>query len=698
MRTLLCLGAVLLAAAPAVAQPLPQPLVTGLKNPESVAAGPGGKIYVSVVGEFDKDGDGSIVTVADGKATPFVTGLNDPKGLAVYAGRVLYVADKNRVMRVDLASGTMTEFAPAAAFPTPPMFLNDVVVDPESGAVYVSDSGDFKGTGGAVYRIAPAPFTKGKGPAPDPKKLPAVTTVVDAKKLPGLHTPNGLAMDGQAHLLVLDNGTGTLHRVKIAAGTAEKVADGFGKGDGVCWDHFGRLFVTDHPAGKVYVIPKPGAKPVLMAQGFQGAADICLDPTGKAILVPDMKAGTLTAVPVTIPGAEVDTSPLPVAAELAFPNLKWTGWQAQTDDGRPNPFRPILLTHFGDGSNRVIVATQQGVIHAFPNDQAAKETTVFLDITDRVKYDDRTNEEGFLGLAFHPKYKENGEFFVFYTPKYKGKGVNVVSRFRAVKGDPNKADPDSEEVLLRIEKPFWNHDGGTICFGPDGYLYITHGDGGAANDPMDNGQNLNSLLGKVLRIDVSAKGEGKSYAVPKDNPFVGRKDARGEIWAYGVRNLWRMAFDRKTGELWAGEVGQNLYEEIFIITKGGNYGWNRRESFHPFGPKGVAENKDMIDPIWEYHHDVGKSITGGTVYRGPRLPELDGYYLYGDYVSARIWALKYDAKAGRVTANRPVGDPNKPLHSFGEDEKGEVYFVTAAPNGKGIYWFARTTKGGASGR
>jgi glucose/arabinose dehydrogenase len=676
----------------------PPPIVSGLKNPESVAVGPGGKIYVSVIGEFDKDGDGSIVVIENGMAKEFVGGLNDPKGIAIFAGRVMYVADKNRVLQVDLATGRATEIVKPEAFPNPPKFLNDVVVDPESGTVYVSDSGDFQGNGGAVYRISPPPMFKGKGPGPDPKKGPTVTVVVDKQKMPGLHTPNGLAMDGQSHLLMVDLGTGVLSRIKIATGAAEKVADGFGKADGVCWDHFGRLFVTDHPAGKLWAIPKPGAKPVLMAQGFQGAADICLGPDGKTVLVPDMKAGTVHAVPISIPGAEVDTSPLPLQAELAFPNLKWTDWKPQTDDGRPNQLRPILLTHFGDGSNRVVVPTQHGVIHVFPNDQAAKETTVFLDITDRVKYSDATNEEGFLGLAFHPKYKENGEFFVFYTPKYKGKGQNVVSRFRVSKTDPNKADPGSEEVLLRFDKPFWNHDGGTILFGPDGYLYVTHGDGGAANDPMENGQNLNSLLGKVLRIDVNAKEDGKTYAIPKDNPFAGRKDARGEIWAYGVRNLWRMAFDRKTGELWAGDVGQNLYEEIIIVTKGGNYGWNRRESYHPFGAKGVDVNKDMIEPIWEYHHDVGKSITGGNVYRGPRLPELDGYYLYGDYVSARIWALKYDAKAGRVVENRPVKDPNKPLYSFGEDEKGEVYFLTATLDGKGIYWFARTAKGGAGGR
>src|SRR5262249_17730726 len=169
--------------------------------------------------------------------------------------------------------------------------------------------------------------------------------------------------------------------------------------------------------------------------------------------------------------------------------------------------------------------------------------------------------------------------------------------------------------LLELPKPFWNHDGGTIVFGPDGYLYIAVGDGGAANDPFENGQNLKTMLGKIHRIDVDRKDGGLAYAIPKDNPFGNKAGARGEIWAYGLRNVWRMAFDRKTGRLWAADVGQNLWEEICLIEKGGNYGWNPRESLHPFGNKGVDANKDMIDPIWEDHHAVGKSITGGALSR-----------------------------------------------------------------------------------
>jgi glucose/arabinose dehydrogenase len=668
MTTPLALIAAMLVGPLAAGGPPSAPLASGMTNPQSAAVGPAGKVYLTTSGEFDKPGDGAVLVLDGGKPVPFAGGLDDPKGLAAYQ-RWLFVADRDRVLRID-AGGKVQVFVEPTAFKVPPQSLTDVAVDPESGTVFVSDAG------GTVYRIA-----QRNG------KANGVSAVADAKRLPGLKAPAGLALDGASHLLVGDSGTGTVHRVKLADGTAEKVADGLGAASGLAWDHFGRLFVSDREGGKVYAIARPGDRPVLVAEGVP-AADLCYDPANKRLLVADAKAGTLVALPTTVPGAEVDETPLPVQTALAFPDLKWTGWSPETPDGKSNTFRPIVLTHAGDGSNRVFLATQHGVIHVFPNDQAAKETKVFLDLTDRVRYDDKTNEEGFLGLAFHPRYKETGEVFVFYTPK-KEKLVNVVSRFRVSKSDPDRADPASEEEVLRFEKPFWNHDGGTICFGPDGMLYVTHGDGGAANDPFDNGQKLGSLLGKVLRIDVDRKEDGKNYAVPKDNPFVGTEGARPEVWAYGLRNIWRMAFDRKTGRLWAGDVGQNLWEEIDLIERGGNYGWNRREGLHPFGAKGVGVRKDMIDPIWEYHHDVGKSITGGTVYRGGRLPELEGHYIYADYVTTKIWALKYDDGQRRVVANRPIPDRARPILSFGEDEKGEVYLLTTATDGKGVFWFTR---------
>ncbi|MCH8829254.1 MAG: PQQ-dependent sugar dehydrogenase [Planctomycetes bacterium] len=400
-------------------------------------------------------------------------------------------------------------------------------------------------------------------------------------------------------------------------------------------------------------------------------------------------SSAVVAVLASVATAQVDTSPLPLKAELAFPQLQWTGWSAVSDRGKQQPLRPIVVTHAGDGTNRVFVATQRGVIHVFPNRQDVKKTSVFLNMQKQVVYIDKQNEEGLLGVAFHPKYKKDGRFFVYYTTTAAPR-TSIISSFRVSRDDPNRADPKSEVVIMRVKQPFWNHNGGTLVFGPDGYLYIALGDGGSANDPYRNGQNLKTLLGTILRIDVNRKSRGRNYAIPKDNPFVRRgKRARPEIYAYGLRNVWRMSFDRKTGALWAGDVGQKLWEEINIIKKGGNYGWNIREAKHPFGPRGSGPRRGLIDPIWEYHHDIGKSITGGHVYRGSRLPELAGKYLYADYVSGKIWALDYDWKKKRVVGNRPIPGNKMPVITFGEDETGDVYFCIVSPTGKGIYRFVR---------
>jgi glucose/arabinose dehydrogenase len=649
---------------------VPKTMITGLKNPESVVVGSDGRLYITEIGEFNKDGDGRVLVVENGKAVPFATGLDDPKGIVAWT-KFLFVADNKRVWKID-DKGKATVFAEEKAFPIPPLFLNDITVD-EKGVLYVSDSGDLKGEGGAIFRID----LKGK-----------VTLVTDGKSNKQIKTPNGLVMDGKNHLLMVDFGSGDLLRIRISDGQTTKIADGFDGGDGLAWDWFGRLFITSWKTGKVWGIPRPGEKAILLAEGFESAADLCLDPSGKFLLIPDMKAGKIFKISTTIPGWEVDDAPLPIKTAVAFPDLKWTGFKGETDAGKTFELRPLVLTHAGDGSNRVFVAIQQGTIHVFPNDPKADQTKIFLNIEKQVYYNDKENEQGLLGMAFHPKFKTNGEFFLFYTLK-DDKTTNIISRFKVSKDDPNKADPDSEEIIFKIKRPFWNHDGGTICFGPDGYLYIALGDGGAADDPFKNGQNLKTLFAKVLRIDVDHQDGDKKYAIPKDNPFVDKKDALPEIWAFGLRNIWRMAFDRKTGKLWASDVGQNLYEEIDIIVKGGNYGWSLREGLHPFSVNGVAENKKMIEPIWEYHHDVGRSLTGGTVYRGKRLPELDGYYLYGDYVSTKIWALRYDDAKKRVVANRPVKDTNVPILSFGEDEAGEVYLLTTTITGRGILQFVR---------
>jgi glucose/arabinose dehydrogenase len=655
-----------------VAAEKPKTIVEGLTNPESVCLGPNGGVYVTEIGESGKDGDGQVTLIKDGKPQPFAKGLNDPKGIVFYKD-VFFLTDKTQVIKVDLQGKTSVAFD-ASAFPKTPKFLNDIAVDVPRGILLVSDSGDLQGKDGAVYRID--------------LRSNKVSTVASAETIPALHTPNGVTFDGEEHFLLADFGSGALYRVKFADLSARQIAEGMDGADGLVWDHYGRLFITSWKTGKTFGIPQPGQKPVLMGEGLQSAADCCVSADGRELLIPDMKAGTLTSLSTTIPGWEVDDSPLPVDLKVAFPKLKWTGWDDGSESGQIIPLRPIVLTHAGDGSNRVFVATQLGVIHVFENSDDATETKVFLDLSKRVRYNDRQNEEGFLGLAFHPKFKENGEFFVFYTDA-KAKLTNVVSRFRTKNG---VGDPDSEEQLIRYEKPYWNHDGGSIAFGPDGYLYISHGDGGAGGDPHGNGQNLKTLLGKVLRIDVDKKAGGKNYAIPADNPFVNNPDALPEIYAYGLRNVWRMAFDPKTGKLWGGEVGQNLFEEVILIEKGGNYGWNLREAFHPFGPNGVDVRKDLIEPIWEYHHDIGKSITGGAVYRGKKIPELQGLYLYSDYVSTRMWALRYDEAKGRVVANHPIDGKNLAVMSFGEDEEGEMYVLRTTTDGTGIYRFVKASK------
>ncbi len=352
--------------------------------------------------------------------------------------------------------------------------------------------------------------------------------------------------------------------------------------------------------------------------------------------------------------------PMPLEKERVFPNLTFQ--------------RPLELTHANDGSQRLFVVEQRGVIQVFDNKPEVQQSKVFLDIQDVVSR--VGNEEGLLGLAFDPKYKENGQLFVYYSTKPR---ASVVSRFRVSKEDPDRVDRDSEEVLMKIDQPFGNHNGGCIRFGPDGYLYIGLGDGGSAHDPFGNGQNLETLLGSILRIDVNRKDPGLGYAVPKDNPFVERGGSvRGEIWAYGLRNVWRMAFDRKTGELWAGDVGQNRYEEVNRIVRGGNYGWKVREGFHSFDPKATQTGDKLIEPVAEYFHSEGLSVTGGIVYRGKRLPGYRGDYFYADYVSGQVWIARVHQNG--TIENRKVAQTGLAISAFGEDADGNMY-ITAFDGG-----------------
>ena len=330
-----------------------------------------------------------------------------------------------------------------------------------------------------------------------------------------------------------------------------------------------------------------------------------------------------------------------------------------------------------------------GQIYVFPNQSDVREARVFLDIRDRVQDWRKDAEEGLLGLAFHPDYKSNGYFYVCYSSSLEPR-TSIISRFRVSAKDPDKADPASEQIVMKIPQPFSNHNGGSIAFGHDGYLYIALGDGGGRNDPLGHGQNLGTLMGSLLRIDVDHTEAGKNYSVPNDNPFLTRAGAQPEIYAYGFRNIWRLTVDRSTGDLWAADVGQDFWEEVNIVKKGGNYGWSVREASYPFNNKPVTSTDELVAPVWEYDHQLGKSITGGFVYRGTRLPELQGMYVYADFISGRIWALKYDKDLKKVTSNMSIASTGFPVLAFGEDEAGEMYYMLETVNGQGIYRFDPT--------
>ncbi|MGE0433379.1 MAG: sorbosone dehydrogenase family protein, partial [Planctomycetota bacterium] len=294
-----------------------------------------------------------------------------------------------------------------------------------------------------------------------------------------------------------------------------------------------------------------------------------------------------------------------------------------------------------DGKRRFFVCEQHGVISSFEQRPDVAERKVCLDISAKTRRNN--NEEGLLGMAFHPRFPAQPYIYIHYSTSGPTRGV--VSRF-TMDASGTVAEPASELVLLEQKQPFGNHNGGAVVFGPDGYLYLTFGDGGAANDPYDNGQWLGTWLAKMLRIDVDRRDEGKNYAVPADNPFVGVDGALPEIWAYGLRNLWRVTFDSASGLCIGSDVGQNAWEEVVIIERGKNYGWRAKEGFVDFrGPARGREHKGpYVDPIHVYGRRDGYSITGGYIYRGTKLPGLQGAYVYCDYTSGNIWALRYDGQ------------------------------------------------------
>jgi glucose/arabinose dehydrogenase len=334
--------------------------------------------------------------------------------------------------------------------------------------------------------------------------------------------------------------------------------------------------------------------------------------------------------------------------------------------------KPEGLDNAGDGSGRLFIVEQSGLIRILKDGTLLP--TPFLDLTQKVSC---CGERGLLGLAFHPKYTENGYFYVDYTEKVGNQLYTVIARYSVSASDPDQADPNSELRLLRIEQPYQNHNGGEVQFGPDGYLYIGMGDGGSAGDPYGNGQSLQTLLGKILRIDVD---NTQPYAIPTDNPFA-NGGGLWEIWAYGLRNPWRFSFDKLTSDLYIGDVGQDAWEEIDYLSAGSpggeNFGWNYYEGNHPYRGSPPADT-NFVPPVAEYGHDLGNSVSGGYVYRGQDLPAWQGVYLYGDYGSGRVWGLLHLADGS--WQNSLMFETGTNISSFGVDENGEIYLVDYTGN------------------
>jgi glucose/arabinose dehydrogenase len=352
---------------------------------------------------------------------------------------------------------------------------------------------------------------------------------------------------------------------------------------------------------------------------------------------------------------------LPVSNVSAFPDPAGYTWQTVFS----GLTRPTDLVGLGDGSGRLLVLEQPGVISLVQNDQVQPDP--FLDLRDRVGSE--ANEQGLLGIALHPDFASNGFLYVNYTGK---DGNTVISRFEAAP-DRVSARADSEKVLLTVDQPYENHNGGGMAFGRDGYLYIGLGDGGSGGDPLGNGQNSNTLLGKLLRVDVN---NGDPYAIPPGNAYS-TGGGRAEIYALGLRNPWKFSFDRANGDLFIADVGQNIWEEVNFLPGGSsggtNFGWNYREAGFAYEGSVPPGDLTLVDPVAQYEHPVGCSVTGGYVYRGEALPDFQGIYLYGDYCTGRIWGLLRGADD--IWQNQVLFETGLNISSFGLDDAGEVYLL-----------------------
>jgi glucose/arabinose dehydrogenase len=330
-----------------------------------------------------------------------------------------------------------------------------------------------------------------------------------------------------------------------------------------------------------------------------------------------------------------------------------------------------LTVTAADGSGRLFVARQDGRISVLTGGQVAPEPV--LDLAGRIT---TGGERGLLGLAFHPRFPSDPRLFVNYTDLH---GDTVIASYPVVPGNPVRADAGAEQVILKVPQPYANHNGGGLAFGPDGYLYLALGDGGSAGDPQNNAQRLDTLLGKLLRIDVDGSDPGLSYRIPPDNPFVGQSGARAEIWHYGLRNPFRFSFDRATGDLWIGDVGQSAREEIDVARRGAkglNFGWARTEGSACYPPTAPCSATGLTLPVTEYRHDQGCSVVGGYVYHGVAFPTLRGWYTFADYCSGLLFALPAGTTAPAPAA--VVGSMPQGVASFGEDAAGEIYVANVA--------------------
>jgi len=396
-----------------------------------------------------------------------------------------------------------------------------------------------------------------------------------------------------------------------------------------------------------------------------------LEPGTPAETVVETPIETKVESPIDEPVETIIETPgefIPKNYELvdAFPKLQFN--------------EPLYLTSATDGSNILYVVERTGRIMRFKNSPDTERAEIFLDLSEKVFSNGQ--EQGLLGLAFDPDFKSNGYFYVNYTTAEN----TVIARYSITSGNPENGDAKSERVLLTFKQPFANHNGGQLEFGKDGYLYIGIGDGGSGGDPMGNAQNLKSYLGKILRIDVHKEEQGKSYGIPEDNPFkVTAEGFLPEIYAYGLRNPWRFSFDNKRNFLIVADVGQNELEEIDLIVNGGNFGWNIYEGTSLYKSNPSVDTDTLIMPIHEYPRNEGKSITGGYVYYGTINMSLIGTYIYGDFVSGKIWAL-WLGNSMEVTNYELISSGHN-ISSFGLDEDGEIYIIDF--NGK-IFKLAET--------